>query len=125
MGVCYTVGVMPLVVNAHLYRDPARAFVETVLVEAGFSHLPPDEKAEAVAALTIEAQKRVGLDLMTALDMPSLTVFERLMESGADEAEIEAFFRVRVPDLDVRVRDALSAFGAECLESARRLESVA
>lgn len=109
----------PLVsVFAH---DPIRAYVEALVAKAGFAHAPAEERAETVAALTAEAQRRVGFELMHAIDPHSLDAFRRMAEEGASEDELIAFFDVRVPDAQTRVMAALDRFGRECLERASRL----
>lgn len=104
-------------------HDPVRAYVDALLSKAGFAHAPMAERAETVAALTAEAQRRVGLELMQAIDPHSLEEFRRLAAEGAHEDELAAFFDVRVPDAEVRVRQALEAFGHECLDHASRLRA--
>jgi hypothetical protein len=102
-------------------HDPVRAYVEALLTKAGFGHAPEEERAETVAALTAEAQRRVGLELAHAIDPHSLAEFRKMAEDGGGEDELAAFFDVRVPDVEARVRRALDAFGRECLEQADRL----
>ncbi len=110
---------LPLVsVFAH---DPIRAYVEALLAKAGFAHAPEEERAETVDALTVEAQRRVGFELMHAIDPHSLRAFRALAEEGASEDELIAFFDVRVPDAEARVRSALDRFGRECLDRAELL----
>ena len=109
-------------VSTHIYRDPVRAFVETILAEAGTAGMAPELKAEAVAALTIEAQKRIGLELAGAIDPDSLSQFQAVSGEATDE-ELTAFFALRVPDFESRVRKALADFGAECLASSERLRA--
>lgn len=102
-------------------HDPIRAYVEALLAKAGFAHAPAAERAETVETLTAEAQRRVGLELMQAIDPHSLQAFRQLAAEDATEEELTAFFDVRVPDAEARVRRALEAFGQECLERALRL----
>lgn len=102
-------------------HDPIRAYVEALLAKAGFAHAPHAERAETVAALTAEAQRRIGLELSNAIDPHSLREFRKMADDGAGEDEMAAFFDVRVPDAEARVRKALDAFGRECLEHADRL----
>ncbi|MEK7546534.1 MAG: hypothetical protein AAB554_05735 [Patescibacteria group bacterium] len=102
-------------------HDPIRAYVEALLSKAGFAHAPAEERAETVAALTAEAQRRIGLELSNAIDRHSLGEFRSMASDGAGEDEMAAFFDVRVPDAEARVRQALDAFGRECLEHAARL----
>lgn len=102
-------------------HDPVRAYVEALLSKAGFAHAPEAERAETVAALTAEAQRRIGLELTEAIDPYSLKEFRAMAEVGAGEDELAAFFDVRVPDAEARVRRALDSFGRECLEHAARL----
>lgn len=104
-------------------HDPVRAYVEALLAKAGFAHAPAAERAETVEALTAEAQRRVGLELMRAIDPHSLQAFRRLAAEQATEEELAAFFDVRVPDAEARVRGALEAFGRECLERAAHLRA--
>lgn len=106
----------------HLYRDSARAFVETLVVRCGLADASPETRAETVAALTLEAQRRVGLELMRRLDEHSLGYFNSLIQRGVEEEELAAFFRVRVPDAEASVERALASFGEECLRSARRID---
>lgn len=109
----------PLVsVFAH---DPIRAYVEALIAKAGFAHAPAEERLETVAALTAEAQRRVGFELMHAIDPHSLEAFRAMAAEGATEDELIAFFDVRVPNAQERVRTALDRFGRECLERAERL----
>ncbi len=115
---------MPLVLNTHSYRDPVRIFVETILAEAGYSRLAPELQAEAVAALTTEAQKRIGLDLLEAIDRVSLAQFHSLFDGGATNEELAAFFALRVPDLEARLRRSLAGFGTECLRMAKELRDL-
>ena len=102
-------------------HDPIRAYVEALLSKAGFAHAPDEERAMTVAALTAEAQRRVGLELAHAIDPHSLREFRKMADDGAGEEEMAAFFDVRVPDAEARVRAALDAFGRECLDRAARL----
>ncbi len=102
-------------------HDPVRAYVEALVAKAGFAHAPEEERSEAVAALTAEAQRRIGFELMHAVDPHSLETFREMAEDGANEDELIAFFDVRVPDARSRVTDALERFGRECLERASRL----
>lgn len=104
-----------------LSHDPVRSYVEALLARAGFAHAPAAERAETVEALTAEAQRRVGLELMQAIDPHSLQAFRQLAAEDATEDELAAFFDVRVPDAETRVRKALDAFGRECLDRALRL----
>lgn len=106
-------------------QDPVRAFVETLLDEAGFATLSAAERADAVAALTAEAERRVGLALHRAVDGETLKGFESLADRRATEEEVAAFFDLRVPQAESIVRTALSAFGTECLETAKSFERVA
>lgn len=106
-----------------LSHDPVRAYVEALLAKAGFAHAPAAERAATVEALTVEAQRRVGLELMRAIDPHSLQAFRQLAAENATEEELAAFFDVRVPDAEARVRAALEAFGQECLERALRLRT--
>ncbi len=102
-------------------HDPIRAFVEALLAKAGFAHAPEEERAETVSALTAEAQRRVGFELMQAIDPHSLQAFRDMAEAGASEDELIAFFDVRVSGAEERVRAALERFGQECLDRAERL----
>lgn len=104
-------------------HDPVRAYVEALLAKAGFAHAPAEERLETVEALTAEAQRRIGLELMQVIDPHSLQAFRRLAAEDATEDELAAFFDVRVPDAEARVRRALDAFGHECLERAVRLRA--
>lgn len=104
-----------------LSHDPVRAYVEALLAKAGFAHAPAAERLETVDTLTAEAQRRIGLELMQAIDPHSLQAFRRLAAEDATEEELAAFFDVRVPDAEARVRQALDDFGYECLDRARRL----
>lgn len=97
-------------------HDPVRAYVEALLAKAGFAHVPAEERAEAVATLVAEAQRRIGFELTHVIDPRSLQEFRELAAAGASEDEMIAFFDVRVPDAEKRVRQALDAFGRECLE---------
>ena len=109
----------PLVsVFAH---DPIRAFVEALIAKAGFAHAPEEERAETISALTAEAQRRVGFELMHAIDPHSLEAFRVMAADGASEDELAAFFDLRVPNAEARVRSALDHFGRECLDRAARL----
>ncbi len=106
-----------------LAHDPVRAYVEALLARAGFAHAPELERAEAVTTLTAEAERRVGLELAGALDPHSLRAFRQLAADEASEEELAAFFDVRLPDAETRVRTALDAFGRECLERAVALRA--
>ncbi len=106
-----------------LAHDPVRAYVETLLAKAGFAHAGGVERAEAVETLTAEAERRIGLELMQAVDPHSLQAFRQLAAEDATEEELAAFFDVRVPDAEARVRQALEAFGRECLERATALRA--
>lgn len=97
-----------------MHPDPVRAFVESTLDEAGFAHLPEAERAGTVAALIVEARRRIGLELVKAMDPHSLEAFKELERRGADSDEVAAFLDVRVPDAEGVVRSALSDFGEEC-----------
>ena len=112
---------MAAFIHPHLARDPVRAFAESLVVEAGFADLEPEAKAELVTALMIEAQQRVGAELVETMDGPSLADFRQLADRDASEDEMTAFFVVRLPGFSERVQDVLNDFGAECLEAARRL----
>ena len=105
-----------------LSHDPVRAYVEALLAKAGFAHAPEAERAETIMALTAEAQRRVGLELRHAIDPHSLETFRKMAAEEASEDELAAFFDLRVPDAEARVRRALEAFGRECLERAARLK---
>ena len=107
---------MSLEPKTHPYIDPVRAYVESVLSHAGFDGLAPEARAEAAAALMVEAQRRVGLELLKTLDGKSLAYFQSLVDRGATDDEMTAFFDVRVPDAERRVKEALKAFGEECLK---------
>lgn len=111
---------MPPLVSVFAH-DPIRAYVEALVARAGFAHAPEEERSEAVAALTAEAQRRVGFELMHAIDPYSLEAFRRLAQEGASEDELAAFFDIRVPDAQARVMAALDRFGHECLDRANRL----
>ena len=102
-------------------HDPVRAYVEALLAKAGFAHAPADERAEAVATLVAEAQRRIGFELTHVIDPRSLQEFRELASGGAGEDELAAFFDVRVPDAEMRVRRALEAFGRECLDRVAHL----
>lgn len=115
---CLGMDLPPVSAFAH---DPIRAYVEALLSKAGFAHAPAAERAETVAALTAEAQRRIGLELAHAIDPYSLREFHAMARDGAGEDEMAAFFDVRVPDAESRVRKALEAFGRECLDHADRL----
>lgn len=106
-----------------LAHDPVRAYVEALLAKAGFAHAAAAERARAVVALTSEAQRRVGLELMHAIDEESLKQFREMAAEGANPDELAAFFDVRVPDAERRVHAALHAFGRECLDRAERIRS--
>ena len=109
------------------YRDGVDAFVERVMLEAGLAQLPLEERAVTAAALAEEAHVRVGLELLEAVDAWSLKEFRSLVEEGAADDEIAAFFRVRVPDADDRASRALERFSLECraiVEDASRLALV-
>jgi hypothetical protein len=112
------------VIHPHLARDPVRAFAETIVVEAGFGGLEPEAKAELVAALMLEAQQRIGADLLETMDAPSLEDFRRLTERESSEDEMTAFFQIRFPAFSQRVQDVLNDFGAECLEASRNLAAL-
>ncbi len=102
--------------NAH--QDPLRAYVESVMLEAGFRDLSPEMRADLTASLMHEAERRVGLELMRATDERTLGEFEALVHGGASDAEVAAFFSVRMPDVRDRVKVALSDFSTECLRQA-------
>jgi hypothetical protein len=106
---------------SNLSHDPVRAYIEALLAKAGFAHAPAAERIVTVETLTAEAQRRIGLELIEAIDPHSLEAFRRLAAEDATEEELAAFFDVRVPDAEERVQKALEAFGHECLDRAVRL----
>lgn len=113
---------MTLAVRKHFYHDPIRGYVESMLSEAGLHGLSIDQRAECVAALAIEAQRRVGLTLMEALDDDSKEYFKALMDRLASEEEMAAFFSVRIPDFEERIKQSLADFSDEYLKSVNKLE---
>lgn len=115
---------MDLAGRTAFHHDPIRAFVEATLMKAGFALLPPEERADVAAALAVEAQRRVGLELLRHLDPHSIKAFQALRRRGATEAEVRAFLDVRVPDAEDKTRAVLVAFGEECVEAAHRLQKI-
>lgn len=106
---------MPFMRAHNPFRDGVDAFVERVMADAGLTHLPLEERAITASALAEEAHVRVGLHLLEAVDPWSLKEFRSLVQDGAADDEIAAFFRVRVPDADARAAQALEGLRNECL----------
>ncbi len=100
------------------HQNPLRAYVESMLVEAGFRDLSPGMRADVTASLMQEAERRVGMELMRVSDPRTIEEFAALAEGGASDAELAAFFAVRVPDLQERIKGALTSFAKECLKEA-------
>lgn len=111
--------------NLTQFGSPVRACVERALAIAGFAHLPFADRADATAALTAEAYGRIGLALTAVLDEHSLAAFRRLADSGASDDEVAAFFRVRVPDLEERVRKTLVDLESEVVRAAEEAQRAA
>ena len=107
-----------LKVQQHFYHDPVRGYVESLLTEVGLSGLSTEQRADCVTTLMIEAQRRVGLDMMKTLDDDSKEYFKDLMARDATEEEVAAFFNVRIPDHKKRVESSLEDFGNEFRRSA-------
>ena len=101
------------------FAESVAAFVERIMADAGLSRLPFEDRAATAAALAEEAQARVGLELLEAVDAWSLDEFRALVREGAADDEIAAFFRVRLPDADARAARALEGLRDECLRIAR------
>ena len=100
------------------FQNPLRAYVESMLVEAGFRDLSPSMRADVTASLMQEAERRVGMELLRISDRRTIDDFAALAEGGASDAELAAFFAVRVPDLRERIKGALAEFAKECLKEA-------
>jgi hypothetical protein len=115
---------MPFVGSHNPFNDGVSAFVERVMADAGLAHLPLGERAATAAALAEEAQVRVGLELLEAVDRWSLREFQALVNEGAADDEVAAFFRVRLPDADARAAQALERFRGECLALVRETEAL-
>lgn len=109
---------MPFASTHNPFRDDISSFVDRVMLEAGLSRLPLEERAGIAEALAEEAHARVGLELLEAVDQYSLKEFRELVDEGGADDEIAAFFRVRVPDAAQRAAHALAALKDECVRIA-------
>lgn len=74
----------------------------------------PAEKQEALLAKMGEALlKRIFLETMEKLGDAGVAEYESLLERGAKQEEIEAFFESRIPGYNVFVRGVITAFTEE------------
>lgn len=79
----------------------------TILEALDIASLPPEEQEEILLDLNSLIFRGTLLRLIERMDDATRDEFTKLMETDADEDQIEAFLTERVPDADSAVRDTV------------------
>lgn len=105
-------------------EDIIQNFVLDLLKQAGLDNMPEDFKQEYIEKLAIEAERRLGVMAMEALDANGLQEFENFMnthEAPKTEDFLE-FFNSYIPDFTAKTSKTLQDFAQEFLSSAADLK---
>lgn len=81
----------------------------------GFDKISPDDQAALLPQFVVEAERRLGLAMMPALQKEEdVVTFTTMLEQGtATPEEWLAFWHKAVPQFDVLVKQTLEAFADE------------
>lgn len=106
--------------------DAIQQFIEEMLKKAGVDKVPEDFKKDYVEKLSAEAQRRLGIMALAALDEKALKDFEKLTakKEAPKQKELLAFFEAHIPDFPKKVAETLKKFAEEFIQSAERLKRV-
>jgi hypothetical protein len=80
---------------------------QTLLEVLGLEDLLPEEQEELLLDLNELIFKGAMVRLIERMDDATKADFDALMESEADEEEVEAFLMERVPDADEAVQETV------------------
>lgn len=72
-----------------------------------FESLSPEEQEELLLELNELVYKGSLMRLISMMDEKTKTDFDKLLDSGADENEVEGFLEARVPDSGRAVEDTI------------------
>lgn len=105
--------------------DTIQQFIEAMLKKAGLTSVSEDFKNEYVAKLSAEAQRRLGIMALAALDEKAIKDFEKLtvQKEAPKQKELLAFFESRISDFPKKVSETLKQFAEEFIQGAERLRS--
>lgn len=91
--------------------------LEQELVEAfHLEQVPKDKQEELLAKIGEALVKRIFLETMEKLGDAGVTEYEALLDGGAKQEQIEAFFESKIPGYNVFVRGVVVRFKEELAE---------
>lgn len=97
-------------------------YIDQLFRDAGLDKLPESFRDEYGQRLALEAQRRIGVVVMTGLAPEVANKFLKLTESGAGQTVVAEFLKKNVPDYEQKTAMALEEFRQEFLKSAQSLE---
>ncbi|MBL7053595.1 hypothetical protein ISS06_00110 [Patescibacteria group bacterium] len=105
-------------------KDIIQEFVQGIIKKAGIDNMPADFKKKYVEKLAVEAQRRLGMVAIDAMDEQGLKDFEKFMQTAKNPKpdEVLEFFSSRIPDFQQKITGELEKFGKEFIAGADRLK---
>jgi hypothetical protein len=102
-------------------QDPLHLFAENLITEAGLK-LSEDFKLQYLEKLKEQINRRITLTLMDKLKEEDVEKFSELMsaEPQPDINVVQAFYKERIPNLEVEIQEALIQFSSEFISAAKK-----
>lgn len=78
--------------------------------------VPADKQEELLSKIGEALLKRIFLDTMEKMGDANVKEYEEMLDRGAKEAELEAFFESKIPGYNVFVRGVVTKFKEDMAE---------
>ena len=91
------------------YEQLKQQFID----EFGLGVLAPEKQDEIIASMTEAVMKRIFVETMEKLGEAGMDEYEKLIEQGPEQSQIEEFLKGKIPEYDSMVKQIVADFKTE------------
>ncbi len=103
------------------YREQYSYYAKKLLSDLGLGDLPQPRRGLILVAIENYVQQILLNTILENLDETSLDKADRLIEEGVEPQDAVARVMLSMPDMDLKIADALAACYAQMVDEARQL----
>lgn len=103
------------------YREQYTYYSQKLLSDLGLGDVAQPERGELLLAIEKYVQQVLTNTLLENLDDTSLDQVETMLSSGSDEDEVAAYLVMNIPEIDVKMADALATAYARMLKECQAI----
>jgi len=99
-----------------MQNDLIQAFIDDLVMQAGFKHLTPEKEVEYKSNLAALVSKKMGIEMMKELKEGDVEEYLDLIEKEPAPEQLYQFFKSKIANLDEKVVEILKNFRIQFLE---------